>query len=138
MNGSSKSRKHVMLLLINDNDAGHKGNEYTNYNKNKKECMVVYTEMEAEIIKLLIPETDVIFIRFVALARSMMRLQSSHTCCYCYQILRWCPDIGGEGRRLPPTKSLNKRITKSCPCCSGSCANSEAVSCTLRGVNTCL
>ena len=30
-----------MLLLINDNDAGHKGNEHTNYNKNKKECMVV-------------------------------------------------------------------------------------------------
>ena len=25
-----------MLLLINDIDAGHKGNEHTNYNKNKK------------------------------------------------------------------------------------------------------
>ena len=30
-----------MLLLIIDNDAGHKGNEHTNCNKNKKECMAV-------------------------------------------------------------------------------------------------
>ena len=58
MNDSSKSRKHVMLLLINEHDAGHKGNEHTNYIKYKKECMVVETEMEAEIIKLMIPGTD--------------------------------------------------------------------------------